>query len=71
MGLMAREITGSGTNIEVCKQLNLSDLVILIKAVHLAHHRICRGAVGKGISGRTLDTKDRTDLAGTNLVDIL
>src|SRR5258707_10273193 len=37
----------------------------------LAYHRIVRGSVRKGVPRRTLDAKDRADLAWTNLIDVL
>jgi hypothetical protein len=71
IGLMASEMTGSGTNIEVCKPSHLSNSIIPVGTAQFAHHRIVRGSIGKRVPGRALDTKDRTDLAWTNLTDVL
>lgn len=43
----------------------------VMQAVQFAHHRIVRGSIGKRVPGRAIDTKDRTDLAWANLIDVL
>jgi hypothetical protein len=56
---------------EVCKLSHLSNSLIPVGTAQFAHHRIVGGSIGKRVPRRALDTKDRTDLAWTNLTDVL
>src|SRR5579871_6604070 len=60
-GLIAREITGSGTNIEVCCEMRLE----------VKYHGISATTIGKGVPTRAFHTKHSTNFTATGFFDFL